>query len=194
MRFSDGQDIDYNQLVVGGFSLDTPRKDIECAMAKSRELWTPQYREMVTKTLVRGQKAQNAHIYLQELPLEKAKERFFHLQQLYADKLPTGTGHSWMSANKSAERRARNWATRQALNFLESLLHRSIPAEDVDWSTQLIWLGRHRVAATSRQRLLADRSPVAQDRQQNIQRPVWTTITLYFRPFLACEPGQVPGG
>ena len=187
MRFSDGQDIDYNQLVVGGFLLDTPRKDIECAMAKFRELWTPQYREMVTKTLVCGQKAQNAHIYLQELPLKKAKERFFHLQQLYADKLPTGTGHSWMSANREEGSEPGYTPGSELLGVSVAPQH---PSRRRGWVHTAHLAGE--TSGGSHFSPEASRRPVA-GRTRSSTEHLKTSMDND-QPFLACEPGPAPGG
>ena len=154
---SQADEINYNHVVVGAFHVDTPRREIECAVGRFLEEWNPQDKAMVVKTMVRGQRARTAHLHLQELPWESAKERFFTLKQLYENKLQTGTAQCWMSANKSAERRARNRTTRRVLGFLQALTQHDIPREDVDWTRQILWLNACRVAACLPDRLRADK-------------------------------------
>ena len=146
---------DYNHLVLGGWLEDTPRREIERAVADAVAQWDPAVKGAVEKTIVYGQRATCVQVWLKPLPSDEARARFFQIVKDYGSSIPTGTGNSWISPNKSADHRRRNRATRSAKEIVEGITGLAVNQEDLDWSKQLIWIGRTRVVATSGEPLKA---------------------------------------
>ena len=146
---------DYNHIVMGGWARDTPRREILDAVSASIATWDHKLQEAVMQTIVKGQRARTAHVNLKPLDPEQARERFFMLQERYGKNIPTGTGNSWYSPEKSADSRRKNRSTREAKLVLEKILDKEIALQDMDWQRQLFWIGKQRVCAATADALFA---------------------------------------
>ena len=135
----------FNRLVMGGWDRDMPRREIQAAVAASIAGWDLAERHAVVKTVVYGQRARTAHVFLKDLDPDDARARFYKLQEAHGSKIQTGTDSSWYSPSKSADVRRKNRSTRKAKEILDpqirSRLTRHIIAlrhiEKTAWMQQL---------------------------------------------------------
>ncbi|CAE7197032.1 unnamed protein product, partial [Symbiodinium natans] len=146
---AEAQGTNYNNVILGGFAKDTPRKLIELEIAKAISLWDPVSRSSVQRTTVFGQRARTGMVCLRPLPVDQARERFFQLKANFGHMLSTNTDEAWMSAEKSAEQRKRNRATRTIRQMLEKIKGGPVAIEDIDWTRQIMWIGSCRVVAAN---------------------------------------------
>ena len=103
------------------------------------------------------QRARTGHIFLKELPTDQARARFYALQEKHGSRVRTNTDQSYFSPSKPPEVRKKNRATREIGNLISRITGSPVQQEDIDWSRQIVWCGKARVAALSAHALLAAR-------------------------------------
>jgi hypothetical protein len=160
-------DTNFSRLIVGGWDPDTKRavieSDCETAIRSMDGL-------SVQQIQVYGRRARVAHVVLEPLDAQAARERFYRLQSAYSNKLTLQSSGAklWIAPARTQERRQKNRDTKRAMDLLSALapdLFRE--NSDVDWARQVIWLQDRRVAAGSHASLRA--------------RPQDTIMTTTFR-------------
>ena len=72
---------DYNHIVVGGWENDTPKKHIQDAITENLAHWDQAERAAVSKVVVYNQRARTGHVFLQSLPPDQARARFYAIQE-----------------------------------------------------------------------------------------------------------------
>ena len=148
---------DYNHIVVGGWENDTPKKHIQDAITENLAHWDQAERAAVSKVVVYNQRARTGHVFLQSLPPDQARARFYAIQEKHGSKVRTNTGTSYFSPSKPPEVRKKNRATREIGRLIAGITGSPHQTDDVDWSRQIIWCGKTRVAAVTAPALMAAR-------------------------------------
>ena len=140
-------DTDFNHLVLGGWPEDTRRKIVE---SDTWEICRRFESVKVERVTVYGSRAHISHVYLPALDVQEARIRFYDLQEKHSKKVQSRVGGEplWISPSRTAARRAKNRATRDALMKLQKLLGTTDPEIiETDWTRQIIWYKDMRVAA-----------------------------------------------
>ena len=140
-------DTDFNHLVLGGWPEDTRRKIVE---SDTWEVCRRFENVNIERVTVSGSRAHVSHVYLPALDVQEARTRFYDLQEKHSKKVQSKAGGEplWISPSRTAARRAKNRATRDALMKLQKLLGTTDPELiETDWTRQIIWHKDLRVAA-----------------------------------------------
>ena len=150
---------DFSHLILGGWKLDTKRQIIEGDIQRFIQTFQP---DGVTKTAVYGKRDRIGHVWLQPLPDQQARSRFYELLPRANKRMhATGGDPIWISPSKPLAVRERNKLLRQGLDRVLRVmkLDHADPAVELDWSKGLLWLKDVRVMA------LWDRALLAQDQK-----------------------------
>ena len=113
--------------------------------------WKPEHSSVVQKVIVYGRRAKVSHIYLQPIPFEESRMRFYAIKDAHNEKSTCSSGNAiWVTPSKSQAQRRRNRATRFAVNLPKKLCASRddlIESMDFDMVKQIVWIQDRRVAS-----------------------------------------------
>ena len=156
---SPGSGTDFNHMVVGGWARDTPRnvilRDVDSVKsALPRDV-------QVDRVAVWGVRATIAHLHLEQLPYEEARERSQQIRTaLDALSLTTSANHQpiWVSPSRTPEKRQRNRVLRAARERVQSCSNQILDDEnlEIDWGVGVVFLQGRRVASTNKRHIFPE--------------------------------------